>query len=1096
MYSCSVCNRIVDTGNHSSIARHNKSCNNEYRIHEMRNKIEGNSNEINRLLEGISKRKMSSRQLLQPDVVDGGFMGIEGAYTSQLLCGISSDNVDDFISVNHGIGILDDDRTKISHGNIGNFKNELVDNDDSKVINSSNVIDEMTYLQPLNDDRDVEEEEMSHSSPSSEDKDQSRCNELQPTIPQIWKNTTLMEMLTTYGYDPVIGLSYHSNLEVKLIKLASIITSVNAPHYVYKDLVEWGRELESGDRRQRILSSKSISFEKLIKNTAEKYGVGNIFPTVSRLFLPSNNCISVTTFDFGAQLFSLLTDEMLMQPKNLIYGNDIFARVSEHLSSHVYDDVETSKWFFETQRKLCIHPSDVLCPIILYIDKTYVKSKPAEPISFTLAFLKRNIRTTPMAWRNIGMIPGKLGDLIPNMDFPVNTLGEMRLNDWHYVVNHILHSMKQLQKVGGVEWTIGGKRCRLHIPIMFIIGDIEGHDKVCSRKSGHGPKMKSVTHSCNVRKANSGDVDAICSGLRSFDIKSKQDCIQNSWSSYEDKKETELKLDNLGFYGNVKNAFFDLDYGASAYGTHGACAICLLHTFKQKFPNTVLDLYLRNFGSGTSNKGHLILTKCIPRLMSSCLRQSDRTFPKLNTFLVSLLHAKFQLNANEKYARMFALSLFLMTTFGWNFTTAGDCSMHKGQKIVNKRILLVQRTLTIYKFLSQKGFPKSCRKHGDKTLKNYMSLFKEVIEWKDKIAIGKKTMSKNINRSEETGIQLEDLICLEETDVYVNNCLFPKFHYLLHVLDQVETYGSAQNFDGGSCESNHKYLTKAPGMRTQGRMNTFDYQTAFNLSAKIVIDRACRKLKITASFGVSMNFNSTCDDETSAFSEWDHETSHEGNEFQDVCTTKEGVGINKCSSHFSLISVDGVAKIKWKTGLVKPKSRYPKIATDWVERNIIVNGWEDSTITGFTCLDFNGNIVRAHPSYRSGTAWFDYVNVKWTDDDGWNICPAKVCMFLDIANHPDYVDGKYALVHSTAVFGKKYQPSKQARKVWKERGESPIFQFWDMEPTCQLAHIDTLSDVAFVYPDFSDEDMTEKTGLVIEVKPIDEWIDMHNYADV
>ena len=75
--------------------------------------------------------------------------------------------------------------------------------------------------------------------------------------------------------------------------------------------------------------------------------------------------------------------------------------------------------------------------------------------------------------------------------------------------------------------------------------------------------------------------------------------------------------------------------------------------------------------------------------------------------------------------------------------------MHKGQKIVNKRILLVQRTLTIYKFLSQKGFPKSCRKHGDKTLKNYMSLFKEVIEWKDKIAIGKKTMSKNINRSKE-----------------------------------------------------------------------------------------------------------------------------------------------------------------------------------------------------------------------------------------------------------------------------------------------------------------------------------------------------------
>ena len=377
-----------------------------------------------------------------------------------------------------------------------------------------------------------------------------------------------------------------------------------------------------------------------------------------------------------------------------------------------------------------------------------------------------------------------------------------------------------------------------------------------------------------------------------------------------------------------------------------------------------------------------------------------------------------------------------------------------------------------------------------------MSLFKEVIEWKDKIAIGKKEMNKNTHKSEKLGEELEDLRGSKEEDAYVNNCRFPKFHYLLHVLDQVENYGSAQNFDGGSCESNHKYLTKSPGMRTQGRMNTFDYQTAFNLSAKIVLDRACRKLNITATFGVSMNFNSTCDDETSAFFSSDDETSREGTDVFDVCTAKTGVSINKCSSHFSLVSVDGDAMIKWKTGLVKPKSRYPRIATDWIQRNIIVNGWEDSTITGFTCLDFDGSIVRAHPSYRRGDPWFDYVNVKWTEDENWYICPAKVCMSLEIVNQPEYMNGKYALVHSTAVYGKQYKPSKKARKLWKDRGESPIFQFWDMEPVCQLAHIDTINDIAFVYPDFSDDDMTVKTGFVIEVKPIEEWIDLHNYAEV
>ena len=51
---------------------------------------------------------------------------------------------------------------------------------------------------------------------------------------------------------------------------------------------------------------------------------------------------------------------------------------------------------------------------------------------------------------------------------------EIKLNDWHCVCNHIL-------------------KCRLYIPIMFIIGDIEGHDKICSRKGSHNKLMGGVT---------------------------------------------------------------------------------------------------------------------------------------------------------------------------------------------------------------------------------------------------------------------------------------------------------------------------------------------------------------------------------------------------------------------------------------------------------------------------------------------------------------------------------------------------------------------------------------------------------------------------
>ena len=105
------------------------------------------------------------------------------------------------------------------------------------------------------------------------------------------------------------------------------------------------------------------------------------------------------------------------------------------------------------------------------------------------------------------------------------------------------------------------------------------------------------------------------------------------------------------------------------------------------------------------------------------------------------------------------------------------------------------------------------------------------------------------------------------------------------------------NFDGGSCESNHKYLTNSPGMRTQGRMDTFDNQTAFNLSAKIVLDRACRVLKLKASYGVSMHFNAS---KSNGLEETDGKPCNYGN------------GINKCSSQFSIDPKNGSFEIKWK----------------------------------------------------------------------------------------------------------------------------------------------------------------------------------------
>ena len=60
----------------------------------------------------------------------------------------------------------------------------------------------------------------------------------------------------------------------------------------------------------------------------------------------------------------------------------------------------------------------------------------------------------PAAWRNFGMIPGKLCDQVPNKKFTLKEQAEMKLNDWHCVCNHILREFKEAQKTTvGTLWS-------------------------------------------------------------------------------------------------------------------------------------------------------------------------------------------------------------------------------------------------------------------------------------------------------------------------------------------------------------------------------------------------------------------------------------------------------------------------------------------------------------------------------------------------------------------------------------------------------------------------------------------------------------------
>ena len=59
-----------------------------------------------------------------------------------------------------------------------------------------------------------------------------------------------------------------------------------------------------------------------------------------------------------------------------------------------------------------------------------------------------------------------------------------------------------------------------------------------------------------------------------------------------------------------------------------------------------------------------------------------------------------------------------------------------------------------------------------------------------------------------------------------NGYCIPKMHAMTKVMVYMQRYGSAMNFYGGTGESAHKFFVKAPGLKTQRRVNEFAVQIA------------------------------------------------------------------------------------------------------------------------------------------------------------------------------------------------------------------------------------------------------------------------------
>ena len=108
----------------------------------------------------------------------------------------------------------------------------------------------------------------------------------------------------------------------------------------------------------------------------------------------------------------------------------------------------------------------------------------------------------------------------------------------------------------------------MKVPVAFIIGDTEGHNKLCGKYGSHNKGAARVCRYCDC-SFNNLDKPYHHSNL------TYQHDIQQLFQ--EGDRET---LHSISYHF-VDNAFHKLCYGGDPHGIHGACLVEVLHAIQQ-----------------------------------------------------------------------------------------------------------------------------------------------------------------------------------------------------------------------------------------------------------------------------------------------------------------------------------------------------------------------------------------------------------------------------------------------------------------------------------------------------------------------------------
>lgn len=783
------------------------------------------------------------------------------------------------------------------------------------------------------------------------------------------------------------------------IRLLDLLKRKKAPLDTYDEIMRWHlldkKELLPG---QHLGSCEGyISRHVLIKKLKERYNMMDKFPYVKEIILPFSRAkVRIVLTDFKDCIESLLTDPRLTDDDFVFVDDDPLAPPLENPT--YVAGAQTGKAYRQGYAKYVTKKGQMGVGLMWYVDGATTgqfENLEIIAVKVSLTCLSEPYRKKDHGWRTVGYIVqysqaesrGKKifadSKHIDSQAVAESLLkeegekaaqvkvSEQKAQDFHAQLEVILDSYVKVQATG-MNWDLY-YRAKVHkVELVFwtilVRCDTDEAELMCGKYRMRTGNVKSLCRSCTCPREDTDNPKA-CYPFKTVEMMEKL---------IEDKDVDGLKELSQQ---NIENAWYKVRFNPEdKRGIHGACPAEMLHamllgTFKYSKECFVTQVGLKSELLVQLNA----LSKVIGDLFA---RQSERDLPK--TKFKKGISGGGKIMAKEYRGILLLLATILRSTAGQELLKKKP--KFKDGKLLKDWLMMVELLLQWESYLCE---PKMKLEHVRRMMRKNRFIMH--------------IMKKVARRTKGMGLKLY------------------KFHAIVHMALDIILYGVPMEHDTGSCESGHK-ITKVAAKLTQKRVSVFELQTATRLAEFFLIELGMEELSGRPLWEYFDGFHHpkapNCPPTTNNSRHNDGDTDSEvddDSESSDPDSFAQGAKLGSEEDDMGptapVVSTGGAKFCVSKGEDGKPVWKLKTKMKD--KKNM---SWNDDVLGCVSALHEcvaewmpqihictehkrNAQIFRAHPNYRSGGVWRDWVLVDWGKPYGK--LPCEIWGFVVLDNLPE-----------------------------------------------------------------------------------------------